>query len=217
DVGIYDRVIIQDIIKQSAQTLQLLVIVIVEAERLTKDAQHGLRRTMEKYSESCKIILITESLSSIIEPIQSRCLCVRVSAPKHDQMVNVMEKVCQKENINLPIKLAKRICEESGKNLRRALLMLETCRVMNSSFSDDQNIELPHWQLFIREISQTIIQSQTPEKLMELRSKYYELLSHCIPSDIIMKELLLNLLPFCDDIMKNEGIQLAARYENRIR
>ncbi|KAF1743678.1 hypothetical protein MXB_1677 [Myxobolus squamalis] len=128
-----------------------------------------------------------------------------------------MEKICQRENIQLSHKLAIRIAKESDRNLRRALLMLETCRVSSYPFQDSQNIELPHWQTFIRDISQSIIQSQSSEKLMDIRSKLYELLSRCIPSDIIMKELLMGLLPFLDNVIKNETIQLAAHYENRLR
>lgn len=53
----------------------------MEAENLTKDAQHALRRTMEKYASTCKIILCCESSSRIIDPLRSRCMIIRVPAP----------------------------------------------------------------------------------------------------------------------------------------
>lgn len=53
----------------------------MEAENLSKDAQHALRRTMEKYASTCKIILCCESSSQIIDPLRSRCMIIRVPAP----------------------------------------------------------------------------------------------------------------------------------------
>ena len=40
-----------------------------------------------------------------------------------------VQAVCKKEGLALPAELAQRIAEKSGRNLRRALLMCETCRV----------------------------------------------------------------------------------------
>ena len=58
----------------------------MEAENLTKEAQHSLRRTMEKYAATCKIILCCESASRIIEPLRSRCMIFHVAAPNDDEV-----------------------------------------------------------------------------------------------------------------------------------
>ena len=66
--------------------LLFTVIVIVEVDKLTRDAQHGLRRTMEKYVGSCRLILCCNSTSRVIPAIRSRCLAIRVAAPTVDEV-----------------------------------------------------------------------------------------------------------------------------------
>ncbi|CAN0362586.1 unnamed protein product, partial [Scytosiphon promiscuus] len=62
------------------------VVVLVGVDRLTKQAQAGLRRTMEKYTSSCRLILLCHSPSKVIEPVRSRCLGVRVPAPGEQEV-----------------------------------------------------------------------------------------------------------------------------------
>lgn len=102
EAGIFDRVVVQEIIKEFAQTQQLdrakklfkstpfpihssrdkcIAAVIFDADLLSKDAQHALRRTMEKYCANVRLILCCESASRIIAPIKSRCFILRNGAP----------------------------------------------------------------------------------------------------------------------------------------
>ncbi|THG97333.1 hypothetical protein EW026_g4642 [Hermanssonia centrifuga] len=69
EVGNYDRVVIQELLKEIAQTQQVdinarhrfKVVIINEADSLTRDAQAALRRTMEKYMSNMRIILCANS------------------------------------------------------------------------------------------------------------------------------------------------------------
>jgi hypothetical protein len=56
-------------------------VVITEADKLSKDAQHALRRIMEKYMSNCRYILCCNITKKGIFPLRSRCLSVRVAAP----------------------------------------------------------------------------------------------------------------------------------------
>ena len=123
----------QDLLKEVAQTQQVdqnakqrfKVVVVNEADLLSRDAQAALRRTMEKYSPNLRLILLANSTANIIAPIRSRTLLVRVAAPTQDEIRQVLGKVGKKEGWSEAPGLNKRIAMESGRNLRKALLMLE--------------------------------------------------------------------------------------------
>lgn len=57
------------------------MVVIDQADALTRDAQAALRRTMEKYTTNMRLILCCNNLNKIIAPVRSRCLLVRVARP----------------------------------------------------------------------------------------------------------------------------------------
>uniref|UniRef100_A0A665VYL5 Replication factor C subunit 3 n=1 Tax=Echeneis naucrates TaxID=173247 RepID=A0A665VYL5_ECHNA len=202
DAGNQDRVVIQELIKTVAQSQQIQsstqrefkVVLLTEVDRLTKDAQHALRRTMEKYMATCRLILCSNSTSRVIGPIRSRCLSIRVPLPSTEEVCSVLTAVCKKEGLLLPPELAKQISEKSGRNLRKALLMCEACRV--------QQFETPSVIVY---------------RLLEVRARLYELLTHCIPPDIIMKGLVTELLNNCDGHLKTEVAHMAAYYEHRLQ
>ena len=45
----------------------------------------------------------------VIEPVRSRCLCIRVAAPTEEATVQMLQHVAAKENAALPDELALRI------------------------------------------------------------------------------------------------------------
>lgn len=229
DVGNNDRFVVQEIIKEIASSGNVLakkgdqkkgpsykVVLLVEVDRLSRQAQAGLRRTMEKASSTCRLIMCCSNPSKVIDPIRSRCLGVRVPAPSEEEICGVLQEVAEKERLSLPDELAARVAKASGRNLRRAILSLEECRVAQYPFEPKMAIPQPDWELYIKAIAQDVCREQSPARLLATRDKLYELLAKCIPADVIIKTLAKELMKNLDDSIKHDVIHWAAFYEHRI-
>jgi len=48
-------------------------------------------------------------------------------------------------------------------------------------------IAKPDWEVYCHKVADLIVAEQSPARVMEVRSKFYELLSHCIPPTVILK------------------------------
>ncbi|ORY28295.1 P-loop containing nucleoside triphosphate hydrolase protein [Naematelia encephala] len=225
DVGMYDRVVIQDILKEIAQTQQVdlnakqrfKVVIINEADALTRDAQAALRRTMEKYMNNMRLILCASSTSKIIAPIRSRCLLVRVAAPTTDEMSKVLHHVAKKERFSLPETAAQQIIDTSSGNLRKALLVFEAMKMQRPDLSGDIEVAKADWETYCGKVADLILQEQSAPKLLEVRGKLYELLSHCIPPTVILKTIAERIVDKVDDTLKPQIVHWAAYYELRMR
>ncbi|KAJ6155345.1 hypothetical protein N7470_005911 [Penicillium chermesinum] len=222
DVGNYDRVVVQELLKEVAQTQQVdlaakqrfKVVVINEADYLTRDAQAALRRTMEKYSPNLRLILLANSTSNIIAPIRSRTLLVRVAAPTENEICSVLRTAAKREGWTEAEGLNQRIAKESGRNLRRALLMLEAIYAQNEKVTDKTPIPPPDWEALIAVVANEILEDRSPARLLQVRSRLYDLLTHCIPPTTV---LTFKLVEKVDDALKPEVIKWSAFYEHRIK
>ena len=86
-----------------------------------------------------------------------------------------------------------------------------------ASLTDDSSIASTDWELYIQEISLSILSEQTPGRLLQIRGQLYDLLSHCIPGDLILKHLTFSLLKTMDQEIMGKIIEAAAEYDHRLR
>jgi replication factor C subunit 3/5 len=222
DVGVHDRILVQELVRNAASSatigekMRFKVLLLSDADRLSRDAQHALRRTMEKYSSTCRLILMANSASRVLPAVRSRCLLLRVAAPSHSEIVTVLTSVGKKENYTVDRVILQRIAEASGRNLRRAILMLESSKVSIGSGST-KDVPLPQWYGFIQQLANKMLKQQTVRGLEEARNDFYELQAHLIPAELVLRVLLETMLPQLPDALKAPVVKLAATYEHKMR
>ena len=130
----FDKYLIQEIIEDYAkiEILSILkykklfkVVIIDKIDDLSYYAQASLRRTMEKYANTCKFIFISNQLSKINEPLKSRCLTIRVPLPTDVMIMNIILTIDNKEELKLSLQDMKEILARSDNNINRTMWMLD--------------------------------------------------------------------------------------------
>lgn len=108
------------------------IIILDEADSMTKDAQSALRRTMEKTGKSTKFCLICNYVSRIIEPITSRCAKFRFKPLAKAILVTRLELIMEKEGVLVSQEGKEAIIETSEGDLRKAITSLQSCARLKS-------------------------------------------------------------------------------------
>ena len=158
------------------------------------------------------------SPSKVIEPVRSRCLGIRIPAPPTDELADLLVNTAKKEKCNCDKDLATKIALSSERNMRRALLILEAMRVQcgNDHMTNDLQVQLPDWAVYINQLAKVCLEDASPAGLLKARDMMYNLLSNCIPADVIITHLAKELIRATDDAVKHEIAYWAAYYENRL-
>lgn len=134
--------VIRETIKDFARTRPIgtnipKIILLDEADALTRDAQNALRRTMEQYSENCRFILSANYSSKIIEPIQSRCAIFRFKPLNLEDIKEIIKRICKEEKLKINDDVIKLISDLSEGDLRRVENILQSCAIMNKEITEN--------------------------------------------------------------------------------
>lgn len=77
------------------------IVILDEADSITRDAQSALRRIMELASNNVRFILMCNFADEIIEPIKSRCATMRFKPLNHDNTKQHLEYILSNEKITI--------------------------------------------------------------------------------------------------------------------
>jgi replication factor C small subunit len=116
---------------RSIGTIPFKIMILDEADNMTSDAQQALRRTMERYTETCRFIMCANYSGKIIEPIQSRCAPFRFTFLPKEEHDNYVKRIAECENIRLFADGVEAIFEVCSGDLRRAINTLQAAASMN--------------------------------------------------------------------------------------
>ena len=128
--------VIREKVKDFAKTMSLeaecpKIILLDEADALTKEAQQALRRTMETYANSCRFILSCNYPSKIIDPIKSRCAIFKFKPLNKENILQIISNISKKENLNIDEEAVNIIYEHSLGDVRQLQNIMQSISASN--------------------------------------------------------------------------------------
>ena len=139
--------VIRGKVKEFARTLalsgdMLKIVFLDEADALTSEAQHALRRTMEKYSASTRFILSANYASKIIEPIQSRCVVFRFRQLNEQDMDGYISRISRTEGLKIDPKAMEALIYVGEGDLRKLTNVLQSAAVLKKEVNESDVYEI---------------------------------------------------------------------------
>lgn len=111
------------------------IIILDEADQMTSEAQHALRRTMEQYNALTRFILICNYSSRIIPPIQSRCAIFRFRNLEKEEVMERLRFIADKKNLAVDEEALEALYDSSEGDMRQAINVLQAASVMDTKIS----------------------------------------------------------------------------------
>lgn len=115
-----------------------------DAHTLTHDAQASLRRTMERYSTTCRFILETTRPSGIIPAISSRCLPITFTPVPPEVIRRVLDRIMGAEMVSgeaVTTDTLELITLHAQGDLRRAIVLLEVAACSGGAFDLTRSVQ----------------------------------------------------------------------------
>ena len=113
------------------------ILILDEADNMTSAAQQALRRTMERYTKNCRMILICNYSNKIIPPIQSRCVVFRFSSLNDSDISDRLKLIAKQEDLSVTVGGLNALVKVSRGDARRAINYLQSCGTIAKKINED--------------------------------------------------------------------------------
>jgi replication factor C small subunit len=113
------------------------LVILDEADALTRDAQQALRRTMENFTRTARFILICNYSSRIIDPIQSRTAIFRFKPLSEGHQKKYIDRIVKGEELKISDGGIEAILNLAEGDLRRVANLLQASASIKKNITED--------------------------------------------------------------------------------
>ena len=127
------------------------LVILDEADNITKKAQNTLSNLMELYSSNTKFVLTCNDYNKLVEGVQTRCIILRYNYLSNDLIKKRLEYICKNEKIKYDKKSLDTILFISQGDIRSAINCLESTFFGYEKITDENIYKIcekpPHIQI----------------------------------------------------------------------
>jgi len=113
------------------------IVFLDEVDNTTSDSQHALRREMEQYTSTSRFILSCNYSSKLISPIQSRCVVLRFSPLKRNDLLSGLRRIAEAERLDIDEAAFDAIYYVSQGDMRRATNLLQAAHSFGERITNE--------------------------------------------------------------------------------
>ncbi|OMO53001.1 hypothetical protein CCACVL1_28958 [Corchorus capsularis] len=113
------------------------LILLDEADAMTKDAQFALRRVIEKYTKNTRFALICNHVNKIIPALQSRCTRFRFAPLDPIHVTERLKHVIEAEGLDVPDSGLAALVRLSNGDMRKALNILQSTHMASQQITEE--------------------------------------------------------------------------------
>ncbi|CAL1412490.1 unnamed protein product [Linum trigynum] len=113
------------------------LVLLDEADAMTKDAQFALRRVIEKYTKSTRFALICNHVNKIIPALQSRCTRFRFAPLDPVHVSGRLRHVIESEQLDVTETGLAALVRLSNGDMRKALNILQATQMASKHITED--------------------------------------------------------------------------------
>lgn len=208
----FDKHIIHDIVKEYAMrpskfnvdNAPYKTIFIKCIDQLSYYAQFALRRIIESYSKHCRFIMSCNSLSKVIDPIISRCLCIGLRVPSNKKITKWVKRIIKTHKLNVGAEQYVPLIEKASGNLKDVLWGIDRIILNIPTNAYDQSIAR----------IMKLIETKKFMAIYPIRDVVYNVLSTNLGGSKIIKDIVEKLMQMNISLAdKSEILEYASKYE----
>jgi len=113
------------------------LVILDEADNMTRDAQMALRRVIEKYASNARFCIICNYASKIIPALQSRCTRFRFAPLKTELVVGRVKDIIDKEELEITEDGLNAVLRLGEGDMRKVLNILQSSSLANNRKVDE--------------------------------------------------------------------------------
>jgi replication factor C subunit 3/5 len=207
----FDRYIIHDVIKSYAKAKTIAhvtdpnskfkTIQISNLEKLSHSAQTSLRRMIEVNARTCRFIMWCENIDNVIDPLKSRCVCIRVPRPSNHRIFAYLVYIALLKKNNPKLIDVHNITVRAQGNIKKALWCLQLY-IIGCDYDTSYEISIDRLV--------NLILNCDIKKIEVIRDIFFNIMITNISGITVIKDISYKLLK-CDMLTKNCKINIAIK------